>query len=453
MRWLLPSFLGLMIAAQGSAQSFRLMRYDENYEVLRDSARNFWPKLKYIPLDRRATVYLSFGGEIRQEFDAFDNEDWGKVHLGQDNFYLQRYDLHIDFHAGDRLRVFAQWRSAIENGRPTGPRPIDEDKGNVQNLFVDLKILRWTSDSLILRGGRQELNYGAGRLISVREGPNVRLTFTGAKFIYAARNISIDAFAMENVQLTPGFFDDRNSKQLNFWGTYSTLKLGPASLDLYYLGNKADTVVYDAGAGKEVRHTFGGRLWKNTGALTYDLEGAYQTGAFDHGSIRAWTASADIGYHFLTLPLKPSVGIRNDYISGDARKGDHRLQTFNPLYPKGGYFGFDPQVGPVNLIDIHPYGTLTPGSKFLVTWDVVFNWRSSLNDGVYRPSGAFNLSGQGSTKRYIGTDYLGKIIYTFNSFFSVDFGIQYFRTGTFIKSEIPQPKNAFLTNTRISFKF
>ena len=453
MRWLLLVLFGLIIALRSSAQSFRLMRYDEDYSYLKDSTRNFWEKLKVVPLDRRGTYFLSFGGEVRQEFDAFHNEDWGKLHLGQDNFYLQRYDLHADFHAGSRLRVFAQLRSAIENGRPTGPRPIDEDKLNVQNLFVDVKLLRRTADSLILRAGRQELNYGAGRLISVREGPNVRLTFTGAKFIYAGRNVSIDAFAMENDQLRPGVFDNDNSSKLNFWGVYSTLKAGLASLDLYYLGNKEDTVVYDAGAGREVRHTFGGRLWNSVGALTYDFEGAYQTGSFNGGRIRAWTASTDIAYHFFQLPLKPVIGMRHDYISGDAHKGDNALQTFNPLYPKGGYFGFDPQVGPVNLIDVHPYGTLTPAPKFLVTWDVVFNWRYSLDDGVYRPSGAFNLAGQNSTRRYIGTDYLAKIIYTHNAFFSIDFGIQYFRTGPFIESEIPQAKNAFLTNTRISFKF
>jgi hypothetical protein len=42
-------------------------------------------------------------------------------------------------------------------------------------------------------------------------------------------------------------------------------------------------------------------------------------------------------------------------ISGDGRLNDGKLGTFNALYPKAGYFGFDPQVGPANLIDIHPF--------------------------------------------------------------------------------------------------
>jgi hypothetical protein len=44
------------------------------------------------------------------------------------------------------------------------------------------------------------------------------------------------------------------------------------------------------------------------------------------------------------------------------------------------------------------------------------NWRYSLKDGIYRPSGAFNLPGGSSKNRYIGTVYLGQITYDFNRF-------------------------------------
>src|SRR5204862_461262 len=107
----------------------------------------------------------------------------------------------------------------------------------------------------------------------------------------------------------------------------------------------------------------------------YNLEGAYQFGSFGQGKISAWTASVDIGYLFENTVLKPSINLRNDYISGDKKAGDGNLQTFNPIYPKGGYFGFSPQIGPVNLIDIHPYATLDLLSKLKMQVDVVFNWR------------------------------------------------------------------------------
>lgn|GEM_PF-4703281 len=39
---------------------------------------------------------------------------------------------------------------------------------------------------MTLRLGRQELQYGSGRLLDVREGPSLRLYFDGAKVAYAS---------------------------------------------------------------------------------------------------------------------------------------------------------------------------------------------------------------------------------------------------------------------------
>src|SRR5271170_1706545 len=87
-----------------SAQIFQPMRYDENYAYLKDSARTFYHRLKYIPFSANQSVYLSFGGGVRWEFDAFNNEDWGQFGAGKDDFFLQRYDFHADWHLGERVR-------------------------------------------------------------------------------------------------------------------------------------------------------------------------------------------------------------------------------------------------------------------------------------------------------------------------------------------------------------
>jgi hypothetical protein len=68
-------------------QSFQLMRYDESYQYPRDSARTFYHHLKYITLSASQSTYLSFGGGVRWEFDAFNNEDWGQFGAGKDDFF------------------------------------------------------------------------------------------------------------------------------------------------------------------------------------------------------------------------------------------------------------------------------------------------------------------------------------------------------------------------------
>ena len=85
--------------------------------------------------------------------------------------------------------------------------------------------------------------------------------------------------------------------------------------------------------------------------------------------------------------------------------------------------------------------------------DVVFNWRASLNDGVYKPSGNLSLASNNSRKRYIGTAFLGSFTYNINKHFTSVTGIQYFKTGDFINDVIENHKDGVFFNTKLTFKF
>lgn len=441
------------LTAVAFGQSIKLMRYDEDYSKLKDSGRNFYNTLKFLPLSANKKVYLSLGGEIREEFGGKVNEDWIKDQ-GFNKSFLQRYSLYADLNIGEGLRFFAQLNSALENGSKYGPSPVDEDRLAVQNLFAEYKILKDSSNTLSVRVGRQELNYGSGRLISVREGTTVRQYFTGAKLMYATPRFAIDVFVLEADEVNFGVFDNRPSHQANLWGAYSNLIIPKGgNFDFYYLGIRRDNAEFEEGTEKEIRHTLATRYWKNGGGFIYNLEAAYQFGNFGEGDIKAWTMAIELGYTFEEMKFRPSINLRNDYISGDKIAGDGKLQTFNPLYPKGGYFGFNPLIGPSNLIDLHPYVTLQLTDKLSAQADVVFNWRYALGDGIYRPSGNFNTAGSLSDHRFIGTTYLLSADYKFNNQFSFSCGGQYFKVGDFIKDIVPQWDNSIFFNTQVSFKF
>jgi hypothetical protein len=188
--------------------------------------------------------------------------------------------------------------------------------------------------------------------------------------------------------------------------------------------------------------------------LNYDVEGAYQMGRFGTGDIRAWAAFVDISYLFGQVRWAPQIGIRNDYMSGDKKAGDGRLQSFNPLYPKAGYFsGFDPQVGAVNLVDLHPYFAALPFPNFTFNLDVAFNWRYSFGDGVYRPNAVLHLPGTPAEGRYIGTAWLVKVGYNIDAYININFGAQLFDTGPLIDEAVVRAKDAVLTNSQLVFKF
>lgn len=439
--------------ADAFGQSIKLMRYDEDYSSLKDSSRNFYNTLKFLPLSTTKRVYFTLGGEIREEFGGKINEDWIKGQ-GYNSSFLQRYSVYADLNIGQRLRLFGQLNSALENGSKYGPSPVDEDQLAVQNLFAEYRFLNTEEHKLSFRVGRQEINYGSGRLISVREGTTVRQYFTGAKMMYASPKFSLDAFILEADEVNFGVFDNQPSHQANLWGAYSNLNIEKGgNFDFYYLGTTRDNAEFEEGVAKEIRHTIATRYWKSGGGFIYNLEAAYQFGKFGQGNIDAWTMAIELGYTFEETKFKPSINLRNDYISGDKKAGDGNLQTFNPLYPKGGYFGFNPLIGPSNLIDLHPYLTLTITDKLTAQADVVFNWRYSINDGIYRPSGNFNTAGSLSNHRFIGTTYLLSADYKFNSHLSFSCGGQYFRVGNFIKDIVPLWDNSKFFNAQVSFKF
>ena len=84
--------------------------------------------------------------------------------------------LHTDWHLGKYVRAFVQLKSGLESFRNGGPRPIDEKKLDFEAAFVEVGPA--TGDNwVVLQAGRQELNYGSGRLVSVREGPECTAEF------------------------------------------------------------------------------------------------------------------------------------------------------------------------------------------------------------------------------------------------------------------------------------
>lgn len=445
----------ILLAKFSDAQNFRLLRYDEDYSVLKDSSRTFYNRLKYLPLSQSGRTYVSFGGELRAELDRAMHEDWGAMNVGRNIFLLQRYQVHADLHLSDRIRIFGQLRSGLENGRKNGPRPIDEDQLNVQNLFIDLIPYKGMDDRMTIRLGRQELQYGSGRLLDVREGPNLRLYFDGAKVAYTSPKWNVDAFLMAAGRVKTGVFDNPIiSRKSSLWGIYSTHNAAKMlNIDLYYMGINRDEARFDNGVAAETRHTVGTRLWANGNELLYNFEIGYQLGKFGAADIRAWGGSMDIAYRFANLNGAPTVKLRSDFISGDDVKGDGKLGTFNALYPNGGYFGMNPQAGPANLLSIHPNLSWNPVENLLLSLETVFSWRQSLQDGIYLPDGTLRLGSSNSDSRYIGTAYISTVSWQISKFLSYNAGVQYFKTGDFINDVIPQHKDGVFISSLLGFKF
>ena len=174
---------------------------------------------------------------------------------------------HLDLHWNDRARLFVQVKSGLEGGRRSGPRHADEDQLDLGQAFVDVAMISSGDRKFVVRAGRQEMAFGHQRLVSFREGPNVRRSFDGLRATLRTPAWTVDAFLTRPALTEPGFFDDSPDPERGFWGAHVSRSLARSiSLDLDYLGftNEKRNLRSGHGEGKPTHKrypTLGRRAW------------------------------------------------------------------------------------------------------------------------------------------------------------------------------------------------
>jgi Alginate export len=427
-------------------RSYQLLRDDESWAWLRTppAESDFWDPVKYLRLRAgRDDLFLSLGGEMRQWVEGYQNELWGSTGYVDNFYWLQRYMLHGDLRLTRYLRVFGQLKSGLEVGRLGGPRPIDEDRLAWNQLYLDVDVVPApTLDDdarLLVRIGRQEMSYGSGRLIDVREGPNVRVGYDGFRVIARPPLVRLDAFVVRPVLTTPGVFDDGTDNTQTFWGFWGTFQVPRLLVDAYYLGLARDHGVYEQGTGHELRHTVGGRVLAPVAKarVTLELESAYQFGTFINAPIAAWTVAGSVVIHGSGLPLSPQLTLGAGATSGDRDKADPSLNTFSPLFPRGAYFGLLGANGASNNVAGHAALGVTLPRNVSASAEYWAFWRESLADGVYNVPGYLLRPGDGNPGRFLGTQLEGYLTWQINRHFSLNGTVAYFWAGTFFLQSPP----------------
>jgi len=440
----------------GLAQSrldFKSLRYDEDYsKIATDSNNTFLDKIKFIPLTKDKNLNLSLGGELRSQYQYFNNENWGDVANDPDGFLLNRALFHLDTKYKKSIRLFAQIQSSTAISR-VDPSPVDKNELDIHQLFIDFNFQLSASD-ITFRLGRQEFMYGSQRLIAVREGPNSRQSFDAIKMIWKYKNLKTDLFYSQFVKNTFGNFNDRLNPNTRFYGVYNVINKIPViqNIDFYYLGLDKKTASFNSISGEEKRHSIGSRIWSKNKNWNYDFETVYQFGTIENQSIQAWTVSLYTNYQFNTVKFKPKLGLKTELISGDKSTDDNKLQTFNPLFPRGAYFGLAAILGPSNLYDIHPSIEFEINDKISVATDYDFFWRFSKNDGIYQPNTALIYSSANSMQRYIGSQLGASIDYDIQKWFSIKAEATWFKAGNYLK-DVSAGKNILFAATTLSYRF
>lgn len=417
---------------------YKSQHAEEDFSALKDPAKrtDLFDPLKYIPLLDKDDWVLSLGGEARERYEYFNNRNFGAGTQDHNGYLLQRYMFFGDFHLGHQTRIFSEFKSGQINFSQSSPRSTDGNQFDLHQAFFDFTIDPRSDISVTLRPGRQELAFGASRLVTLRDALNDRLTFDGVRAMATGEGWRIDGIAVRPVLTRPGVFDDITDANTNFWGAYAVKAYSAASKgggDLYYFGLHRKGAQLNQLTGREQRHTIGARLFDRVGAWDYDIEGTFQWGSFGSGEIQAWRIAFDGGYELSSLPFRPRLHLQVDLMSGDRHQGDQNSESFNPLFPRALYFGLIGLIGPVNLINTHPSIDFQLTEKLRATTKVDFFWRQSVNDGVYNPAGGVLRAAGNSNATYVGSQAQAELYWEINRHLVLIANYTHFFTGQFLR--------------------
>ncbi|MFC0686720.1 alginate export family protein [Novosphingobium clariflavum] len=425
------------------APTLSITRYDEDWSDLADTekrAHHWTGQFKYIPISD--DVWLSTGIELRVRSENLENNLWGSAQALNDSYVWFRALPYADLHAG-KLRAFVQPIASTSASVAPAPGAVDGTGADLLQGFVEADL-----GPVTLRGGRQMLSLGTERLIGTRYGPNVPLAFDGLRANVKLGAATVSLLAVKPVQARKGDFNDRTSPDKSLWGAYAALP----TLDLYYLGYRNDAAHWGTRSGTETRHSLGARWHGKQDDWHWNVEGVYQSGRFAGGPISAWTLGTELGHAFPDAPLAPDLTVRVNVVSGDAKRNDNRLGTFNALFPKGKYFGELSPVGPYNIVNAYSSLGLQLAPDVSASLAAMAYWRYSRADGIYDIPGNLIRDAGDSRARFVGKEVEATLAWQASAELELSASLSAFAPGAFIR-ETGSAKTIHMLGLESNFRF
>ena len=408
------------------------IRWMDDFRFLRTytGVADPWDPVKDIRLagDR---VYVSVGGDLRLRYEGYRRPVFGLEQPGLQAEYFRALPF-ADIHVGP-IRVFTQVGAAFDLGKDVTPGPLDEDRLDLQQGFVEAVFEPRPRAKVVIRVGRQEMVYGSARLFSARIGPNVRQSFDVLRLEWRSPGVTFDAFAGTQVQPKIGVFDDVPTDVAKVVGGYATIAVVDKafSVDAYYIGTQRDGRVYADVKGRDSRHSIGSRLFGTSVPLSYDFEGVVQAGTIAGSTIAAWTLASQLALVGHAGPVTLRTGTRADVTSGDRRPSDGTVGTFSALFPNLKYYSEAGLLSPSNISDVHGMvGIGYANASLVLDWNLF--WRTSTRDAVYGTANFPTLRADVSRDRFVGHQPTGELTLSFGPHLELVAYYAHFFSGAYV---------------------
>jgi hypothetical protein len=380
-------------------------RWSEDWSVLADPEvpREPLDELKYIPLsDDNARTYLSVGANIRERFEV-NAANFGTGGNQQDSYLLSRTEAHADLRIAGQVQIFLQLQSDTAPGKER-LSPVDQDRLGIEQAFVAVSE-PLGAGAVAIRIGRQENGFDLQRFLSVRDGPNVRQSYDGVSVAYTGgpwRFITVYTHPVQNRDSS--LFDDYSSPHLSLGLIRIERQVTSSSSLSAYVGQfRQDDARFPGASGNERRQLVEVRYTGVSSRVDWDAEAMSQNGRIGAQAIRAWATGAVIGRTFGSTRFRPRISLQFDAASGDKSPTDHRLDTFNPLFPSGYYFTTAGYTTYVNLVHVKTDLSLNPLTNLKLSSGIGVEWRETVADAIYTLPDVPVPDTAGRGGRYVGT--------------------------------------------------
>jgi hypothetical protein len=416
------------------------------------------------------TLTFDLYERVRWE-DRNNNYDFDRHHraLTDDNWALLRFRLGMQWKPTSWFRFYVQGQDAREwlSDRSDFPGISGAEGDNTFDLrqaYVEIGDIG--KFPLILKAGRQTMEYGDERLIGRSTWNNFGRTFDAVKLAYVQPTWRLDAFASSVVVIRRGEFDksdlfDGNEvdRQQIFSGLYFTHETRFGLVDLYGLwlsqanGNNANTAgnlpdVKPKGDDRDAQHTsfgtYGGRLRgdpKKLHGFEWEVEGAYQNGEVRDLALSAFAIHGGLGYN-LDRPWKLRLWAEYNFATGDEDRTDQSSQTFQNLFPSNHrFYGYMDLFSWQNIHNPEVSFRLQPHKNVSVQLDYHGFWLATNEDAWYRNNGVTNVrplnAKASNASTFVGTEIDFTVTWKVNKHLDLQTGYSHFFSGDYIRQTGP----------------
>jgi hypothetical protein len=275
--------------------------------------------------------WLRIGGSIRGRWEDGIVNTKGNV---TDGYYLDRIRMDVTLVPTPWLTVFAQLQDTrvwgYDHGLPAGSMqdPFDLRQGYIQ----------WgggESRGEWVRIGRQEVVYGAGRIVSNSDWSNTGRTYDVIRGSFYRPGVKLEVIAGSVVSPDLERFD-RHKPGEHLYGSYDTFaKVIPAaSLEPYFFARTQMNVVGELGSKSDATLFIPGVRFagKAPARIDYSFEMSYQGGNYASDKVSALGGTYTMGWRVVKSGWRPRVSADYSHASGDNNPKDGIRRTFDQLY-------------------------------------------------------------------------------------------------------------------------